>query len=190
MGGAGGGTGSCPAPTAASGLISDFAMMNVANQLTGGTDTWYTPPPGTGTVMNGAMHFSVMAKNTMDYPAVSTLIAAKPGMAGCVDLSAKYTSVSFKISSPTNTALLFEVVSLEAVMAQDGSGFRSQFMLTATPATVTLQLSALMPPSFGVGMMQAAMPGFNISKDAAAIVFGVGTAGQNLDITVDDVTFQ
>src|SRR5204862_2613255 len=102
----------------------------------------------------------------------------------------KYISVSFKISSPTNTALLFEVVSLEAVTAQDGSGFRSQFMLTAMPATVTLQLSALMPPSFGIGMTQAATPGFNIAKDAAAIVFGVGTAGQNLDITVDDVMFQ
>jgi hypothetical protein len=98
--------------------------------------------------------------------------------------------VSFKISSPTNTSLLFEVVSLEAVKAQDGSGFRSPFMLTATPATVTIKLSDLVPPTFGIGMMQAAMPGFSIAKDAAAIVFGVGTAGQNLDITVDDVTFQ
>jgi hypothetical protein len=189
MGGAGGGTGSCPAPSATSGLISDFATMNVANQLTGGTDTWYSP--GTAMVMNGAMHFVVNPNDAgTDYPAVSTLIASKPGMKGCVDLTAKYTSVSFKISSPTNTSLLFEVVSLEAANAQDGSGFRSSFMLNATPATVTLQLSALMPPSFGVGMMQAAMPGFNISKDAAAIVFGVGTAGQKLDITVDDVTFQ
>src|SRR4030095_766323 len=110
----------CAAPMAPSGLISDFATMNVANQLTMGTDTWYSP--GTAMVMNGAMHFNVPAKNMMDCPAVSTLVAAKgPGMIGCVDVSGKYTSVSFKISSPTNTSLLFEVATLEVAMAQDGS---------------------------------------------------------------------
>jgi hypothetical protein len=132
----------------------------------------------------------VMAKGMMDYPGVSALIASKPGMIGCVDLSAKYTAVSFKISSPTNTSLLFEITSKEVAMMPDGSGFRKSFTLSATPATVTINLADLMAPSFGIGMMQAGMAGFSIAKDAAAIVFGVGTGGENLDITVDDVTFQ
>jgi hypothetical protein len=142
------------------------------------------------TVMNGAMHFVAMAKGMTDYPGVSALIASKPGMVGCVDLTAKYTAISFKISSPTNTTLLFEITSKEVAAMPDGSGFRKSFTLSSTPATVTINLADLMPPSFGIGATQAAMPGFNIAKDAAAIVIGVGTGGENLDITVDDVTFQ
>jgi hypothetical protein len=161
-------------------------MMNVSNQLTGGTDTWYTP--GTAMVMNGAMHFT--APGTMFGTAVSTLIASKPGMIGCVDLTAKYTSISFKISSPSNTMLLFEITSKEVAMMPDGSGWRVGFPVTSTPTTQTIMLSTLMAPTFGIGGMQAAMPGFNILKDAAAIVFAEAEANKALDITVDDVTFQ
>ncbi|HEX9296968.1 MAG TPA: hypothetical protein VF881_14090 [Polyangiaceae bacterium] len=159
-------------------------MGNVANQLTGGTDTWYSP--GMAMVTNGEMHFVA----TGDWPGVSTLIASKgPGMIGCVDVS-QYTSISFKISSPTNTSLLFEIVSKEVAMMPDGSGFRTTFSLSSTPTPVTIKLSTLVAPSFGIGATQAAMPGFNILKDAAAIVFGVGTMGEKLDITIDDVTFK
>jgi hypothetical protein len=177
------------APSAPSGLISDFATANVANQLTSGTDTWYSP--GMATVAGGQMHFVVPASAMNQYPAVSTLIAAKgPGMIGCVDLTAKYTSISFKISSPTNTSLLFEIASLETAMAQDGSGFRKAFPVTSTLTPVTIMLSTLDPPTFGVGAGQAGMAGFSVAKDAAAIVFGVGKQAENLDITVDDITFQ
>jgi hypothetical protein len=163
-------------------------MGNVANQLTGGTDTWYSP--GTAMVMNGEMHFT--APGTTYGQAVSTLIAAKPGMKGCVDLTAKYTSISFKISSPSNTSMLFEIVSGEVanLATPDGSGFRAPFTVTSSPTTVTIMLSTLMPPSFGLGQMQSMMPGFNISKDAAAIVLAEPMANKALDITVDDVTFQ
>jgi hypothetical protein len=51
-------------------------------------------------------------------------------------------------------------------------------------------LSSLVAPSFGVGLTQSTMPGFDIKKDAAAIVIGVGTKGESLDIMLDDVTFQ
>lgn len=185
--GAGGSSGACPAPTAASGLISDFATANVANQLTGGTDTWYSP--GTAMVMDGAMHFT--APGTMFGQAVSTLIASKPGVKDCVDLT-KYTSISFKISSPSNTSMLFEIVSKEVtnLATPDGSGYRAPFTVTPTLTTVTIMLSTLMPPSFGLGQMQSMMPGFNILKDASAIVFAEPMANKALDITVDDVTFQ
>jgi hypothetical protein len=51
-------------------------------------------------------------------------------------------------------------------------------------------LASLMPPPFGIGLTQSTMAGFNVAKDAAAIVLGVGTAGTNLDIMLTDVTFQ
>ena len=191
--GGAGGTGGCAVPTAATGLISDFATMNVSNQLTGGTDQWFVPAMGmVATVTNGVMHFASVATDggANDYPAVSTVIGAKPGMVGCVDLTSKYTSISFKISSPRNTMLLFEISSLEAVTAQDGSGFRTSFPVTPTLTTQTLMLSSLVAPSFGVGLTQSTMPGFDIKKDAAAIVFGVGNKGESLDIMLDDVTFQ
>lgn len=183
-GGAGGAAG-CSAPTTATGLISDFATMNVANQLTGGTDTWYTP--GTATVTAGVMHFTAPA--TAFGNAVSALIASRPGMIGCVDLTG-YTSISFKISSPTNTMMLFEITSKEVAMMPDGSGYRTSFPVTPTLTTQTIMLSSLVAPGFGIGAMQAAMPGFNILQDAAAIVLAEPTANMGVDIMVDDVTFQ
>jgi len=193
--GGAGGAGGCAVPTAATGLISDFATANVSNQLTGGTDVWFVPAMGmVATVTNGVMHFASTATDggANDYPGVSTLIASKPGMKGCVDLTSKYTAISFRISSPINTSLLFEITSLEvaAAMPPDGSGFRTSFPVTPTLTTQTIQLSTLVAPSFGIGLTQSMMPGFDIKKDAAAIVIGVGTQGQSLDIMLDDVTFQ
>jgi hypothetical protein len=183
------GAAACSAPTVATGLISDFATgKNVSNQLVGGTDTWYSVPAPT--VTTGVAHFLVPATATNMYPAVSTVIAAMAaGVVGCVDLTAKYTSISFKISSPTNTSLLFEIASLETARAQDGSGFRKSFTLSTTMSTVTIKFADLIPPPFGVGLTQSMTAGFNVAKDAAAIVLGVGTAGTTLDIQLTDVTF-
>jgi hypothetical protein len=184
-----GGAAPCSAPTVAAGLISDFATgMNVSNQLVGGTDTWYSVP--TPTVTTGVAHFVVPATATNMYPAVSTVIAAKGGVVGCVDLTAKYMGISFKISSPTNISLLFEIASLETTKAQDGSGFRKSFALSSTMSTVMIKFSDLVAPPFGIGLTQSMTAGFNVAKDAAAIVLAVATAGTSLDIQLTDVTFQ
>ncbi len=150
-------------------------------------------------IAGGVATFDVPATATSEYPAISTLIASKGnGVYGCVDLSGKYTSVSFGISSsagadgsPPNTTLLFEIVSYEASKAEDGSGYRMSFPVTSTMTTVTIMLSALVPPTFGVGYNQYLdNPSFDITKDAAAIVIGVPTSGENMNISLTNVMFQ
>src|SRR5260370_15969639 len=146
----------CGPPTVATGLISNFAAGNVSNQLVGGSDTWYSVPAPMVTA--GVAHFAVPATAANMDPAISTVIAAKGGVVGCVDLTAKYTSISFKIGSPTNTSLLFEITSLETAKAQDGSGFRKSFALSSTIAPVTLMLSDLLPPPSAVGLTPQMYP--------------------------------
>jgi hypothetical protein len=171
----------------------------VADQLTGSTDVWYyEAPTGTVTIAGGVATFDVPATATSEYPAISTLIASKGNMVyGCVDLS-QYTSISFGISSsagadgsPPDTTLLFEVVSYEAAKAQDGSGYRMSFPVTSTMTTVTIMLSKLVPPTFGVGYNQYLNDvNFDVTKDAAAIVIGVPTSGEDLNISLSNVMFQ
>jgi hypothetical protein len=176
-----------------------MTTIAVADQLTGGTDVWYAGGGAAPVIAGGVATFNVPATATSMYPAISTLIASKGnGTYGCVNLTGKYTSISFDISSPagdgggpTNTSLLFEITSYESTKAQDGSGFRAPFTLSGTKQTVTIMLSTLVPPSFGVGLTQAeTIPGFSILADAAAIVIGVPTAGENLDIALSNVIFQ
>jgi hypothetical protein len=174
-----------------------MTTMAVSDQLSGGTDVWYAGG-STPTIAGGVATFDEPATAANQYPAISTLIASKGnGMYGCVDLS-QYTSISFGISSsagadgsPPNSMLLFEIASYEVAKAQDGSGFRTPFSVTSTMTTVTIMLSKLVAPSFGVGYMQFLNdPSFEITKDAAAIIIGVENPGESLNISLSDVTFQ
>jgi hypothetical protein len=169
----------------------------VSDQLTGGTDVWYAGG-GMPTITGGVATFDEPATSTNEYPAISTLIASKGnGVYGCVDLS-QYTSISFGISSsagadgsPPNSMLLFEIASYEVAKAQDGSGFRVPFSVSTTMSTVTIMLSKLVAPAFGVGESQYLNdPSYEITKDAAAIIIGVENSGENLNISLSDVTFQ
>jgi hypothetical protein len=175
-----------------------MTTIAVSDQLTGGTDVWYAGG-GMPVIAGGVATFDEPATAANQYPAISTLIASKGnGVYGCVNLSGKYTSVSFGISSsmgadgsPPNSMLLFEIASYESAKAEDGSGFRTPFPVTSTMTTVTIMLSKLVAPGFGVGYMQFLNdPGFDITQDAAAIVIGVENPGENLNISLSNVTFQ
>jgi hypothetical protein len=169
---------SCIVPTAASGLVSDFAATAAANLQTGGTDAWKTYPTDgmpMVTVAGGEMH----AQNSGPWASVSTAVA---GFGSCVNLS-KYTGVKFKIKSATNTSLIFQVAARETEMASNH--YRAMITVTAAYTDVTVPFASLMPAPFGVNPPA----GFKPHERAYGLAFGVLAMTEKLDIFLDDVTF-
>ncbi len=177
-----GGVAPCGAATATAPLISDFAGTTpVSNQANGGTDLWSISPAGMATIMvaGGEMH----AQSTSgSYASTSTVVGGLT--AKCVDVT-KYSGVKFKIRSPTNTSLLFVVVTPET--SPDSSNFRKQITVTPTATTVMVAFADLVKAPFGVGMTLPAS--YLPAAHMAAIAFGVGTMTELLNIYLDDVTF-
>ncbi|HXI54909.1 MAG TPA: hypothetical protein VNO55_02545 [Polyangia bacterium] len=174
-----GGISTCPAATATSPLISDFASGTTpaSNQANGGTDVWTVSPQGTATVVTGEMHAQSTGGN---WGSTGTVL----GKAKCVDVS-KYTGIKFKIRSATNTALLFVVSTPETT--GDSSNFRMQIAVTPTSTVVTVPFASLVKAPFGAGMALGA--DYKPAAHLYGIGFGVGVMTELLDIFVDDVTF-
>lgn len=171
--------GGCAAPMAANGMVSTFDM-NVANQLSMGTDVWSASPAGsTATAMGGAL----LVKQTMGtWGSVSAVL--NKGVT-CVNVTGKYTGIKFKISSPTNTSIKFVMVTPET--KADSSHYGKVLTVTATPTEVPVLFTELQKATWGAGGMLAA--DYKPEQHVVGIGFGVMEEKELMDITLDDVTF-
>ncbi|HET6282611.1 MAG TPA: hypothetical protein VFH73_16725 [Polyangia bacterium] len=170
---------SCIAPTAASGLVSDFAGATAAATLqTGGTDTWAAYPT-TGMPMVAVAAGEMHAQDTGPWASLSVSVA---GFGTCVNLS-KYTGVKFKIKSATNTSLIFQVATRET--QAESNHYRAMVTVAAAYTDITIPFTSLMAAPFGVNPPA----GFKPHERAYAIAFGVLAMTEKLDIFLDDVTF-
>jgi hypothetical protein len=153
------------------------AKSEISGLVAVGTDVWVTTPGGTSTIVAGEMH----AVTTMgNYASTSAPVAGTM----CLDAS-KYTGIKFKVHSPTNTSLLFVVVTPET--SADSSNFRKQVTITAASTDVTVAFADLMKAPFGAGL---ALPTtYQPKTRLTAIGFGVGVMTEKLDLFLDDVTF-
>jgi hypothetical protein len=178
-----GGTGTCATPTNANPLISDFSGTTttpISMQANGGTDVWVVSPAGMGSaiVMTGEMHATTMGG---DWASMSTVIG---GRAPCLNMS-KYVGVKFRIRSPTNTSLIFEVATTET--AADYSHMRKTITVTPAYTEISIPFSGLERAPFGAGMTLPA--DYKPQEHMSAIAFGVGVMTELLDVYLDDVTF-
>ncbi|HEY2901797.1 MAG TPA: hypothetical protein VGL59_14535 [Polyangia bacterium] len=177
-----GGVVACATASATLPLISDFAGATaVADQAVGGTDVWTASPAGmaTVTITGGEMH---VASTGGSYASTSTLLS---GTQPCVNVSAKYTGISFKIHSATETSLIFEILTPET--KADSSGFRTTVTITPTATTVMVPFANLVKAPFGVGFTLPAT--YKPAEHAYAIAFGVIAMAEHMDVFLDDVTF-
>jgi hypothetical protein len=171
----------CGMPTAASGLISDFASAGatgVSMAANGGTDLWSVTPGGTGTSAAGEFH----AVTTMgSWASAGTGI----GKGICLDMASKYAGIKFKIRSTSNTALIFAVQTPET--KDDASNYRKQIAVTPTSTELTIAFTDLVKPPFGIGL---GLPStYKPATRMVGIVLGVGVQMEKMDIFLDDVTF-
>jgi hypothetical protein len=168
-------------PTAASGLISDFATdgaMGIAMQANGGTEVWSVTPGGTGTSAAGEFH---ALTTTGNWASAGTLISK--GI--CLDMASKYAGIKFKIRSASNTSLIFGLQTPET--KDDASNYRKQITVTPTATVLTIPFADLIKPPFGIGL---GLPStYQPATRMVGIVLGVGMMTETLDIFLDDVTF-
>jgi hypothetical protein len=174
--------GDCAAPTAMTGLISGFDNnMNIANQLSGGTDVWTASPMGmnTATAMDNALKITQTAGS---WGSVSAFV--NKGVT-CLNVAGKFTGIKFKISSATNTMIKFVLVTPET--KADSSHYGKIITVTSTPTDTPVLFTDLQKATWGAGM---ALPAdYKPENHVAGLGFGVTMEMEKMDITLDDVTF-
>jgi hypothetical protein len=152
-------------------------MMPFVIPADGRQGTWITTPSGMTTVEAGVLHALTTAGS---WASTGAVIANTQ----CYDAS-RYTGISFKVRSATNTSLIFTVQTPDT--AVDFSHMRAPVTITSTLATVQVPFSSLMRPTFGAGAMLPV--GYQAQTKITGIAFGVGTEMERLDLFIDDVMF-
>jgi hypothetical protein len=171
--------GSCAAATSADGKISTFEM-NVANQLTMGTDVWSASPAGS-TAM--AMDGKLAVKQTMgSWGSVSAVLNKG---ASCVNVKGKYTGIKFNLASTTNKSIKFVLVTPETKADSSHYGAVLTIPCAATPCDVPFAL--LQKATWGAALTLPA--GYVPEEHVVGIGFGMMEEKELMDITLDDVTF-
>ena len=172
-------------------LISDFPLgMPPASNFAGVHQLW-GPGAGPGSVTAvapGEMHAQSTGSMAVAY---AYLIPLPPGLPAsleprlCVDVSKYFTGFKFKIRSPSNTSLVFDVLTPET---ESLGRCRKQITVSPVNAAVTVAFSDLVVPKGVNPTTGMVLPvGYNPGAHVAAIRFLA--TGEDLDIYVDDVTF-
>jgi len=174
-------------------LISDFPVgMAPASNFLGEDFPWGVETPGSATVVDtvvapGEMH----AQSTgVGAEAFAYLVPIPPELPAtlelCFDLSKYFTGFKFKIRSPTNKSLVFDVLTPQT---ESLGRCKKQITVGLVNAEITVAFSDLVLPKGVDPKTGMVLPvGYNPGAHVEGIGF-LATNEEQLDIYVDDITF-